>query len=416
MSPRQIVFFGNFGTKNLGNECTLDSIVQAALKRVPDARLLCLCPVPADTAARHHITAFASISAPPSDVDGFARLGRRIFRIPIETLHWLKGIRLMAGSEMLIVPGTGLISDHLTGPMGWPYDTFKWSAIAKLCGVKVLFVNVGVGPINHPLSKWFIKTSLRIADYRSYRDIASKQYLDSIGFFTDRDRVCPDLAFGLPQDMFSEQLPGGRDRRVVGVGLKDYHGPEGSADQPDAKAYHDYLGTMAAFVQWLCKHNYTVRVLIGDVTYDSRVALDFVDLLVRNGISLDEGCVISEPALTVEQLLAQLATTDLVISPRFHNLVLALMHKKPVLALSSHPKLDSLMVGLSLAEYCVPLQNLSVDILIERFLRLEKNAEELEPYIGRKAESFREELDIEYSEIFSLKQHKSLIVAYPDAG
>ena len=71
------------------------------------------------------------------------------------------------------------------------------------------------------------------------------------------------------------------------------------------------------------------------------------------------------------------------------------------------------MVSLSLAEYCVPLQNLSADILIERFLRLEENAKELKSYIGRKAKSFREELDLEYSEIFSLKQQNSLGVVYP---
>jgi polysaccharide pyruvyl transferase WcaK-like protein len=409
MKPRQIVFFGNFGTKNLGNECTLDSIVRAALNRVPDARLLCLCPVPDDTATRHHMLAFASTSAPPSEKSELAQWVRRVLRIPVETLHWVKGIRLIAGSEMLIVPGTGLISDHLTGPLGWPYDTFKWSAIAKLCRVKLLFVNVGVGPIDHPLSKWFIKASLRLADHRSYRDIASKKYLDNIGFATEGDRVCPDLAFGLPQEMFSNQIADADARKFIGVGLKDYHGPGGSADRPDAKAYGLYLETMANFVLWLSSRNYKVRVLIGDVTYDSKVALDFVELLVQKGISLSDGSVISEPALTVEQLIGQLATTDLVVSPRFHNLVLAMMQKKPVLALSSHSKLDSLMFDLDLAEYCVPLQDLSVDTLIERFLQLEENAEVLQSYIGRKTKTFREELDREYTEIFSAKQPSSLM-------
>jgi hypothetical protein len=50
-----------------------------------------------------------------------------------------------------------------------------------------------------------------------------------------------------------------------------------------------------------------------------------------------------------------------VTAARFHNLVLALMLNK-VLALSSHQKLDSLMAGLQLPGYCVPLCNLGVDI------------------------------------------------------
>jgi polysaccharide pyruvyl transferase WcaK-like protein len=412
MKPRRIVFFGNFGTKNLGNECTLDSIVRITLNRVPDARLACLCPLPKDTAARHNILAFGSVSTPPLEQSPLARWIRRIFRIPIEMLQWIRGIGLMASSQMLVVPGTGLISDHLTGPLGWPYDTFKWSAIAKLCRVKVLFVSVGVGPIYHPLSKWFIKKSLRSADYRSYRDIGSKEYLDGIGFSTEGDRVRPDLAFGLPDDMFSKKFAGESGKKVIGLGLKDYYGPDGSAGQPDAKAYYDYLSTMAAFVAWLCDRSYTVRVLIGDVTYDSRVMLDFADLLKERGFMPGDGRVISEPALTVDQLLTQLATTDLVISPRFHNLVLALMYRKPVLALSSHPKLDSLMAELNLQEYCIPLDNFSTKMLIDVFLRLEKDAEKLKPLIEKQVEHFREELELQYSEIFSFYQSNAPAVPY----
>ncbi len=50
------------------------------------------------------------------------------------------------------------------------------------------------------------------------------------------------------------------------------------------------------------------------------------------------------------------------------------------------------MAGLRLQEYCLPLHNLSVDKLIEQFLRLEENAEKLRPYIGQKMEQFREDL------------------------
>jgi polysaccharide pyruvyl transferase WcaK-like protein len=455
MKQRQIVFFGNFGTQNLGNECTLHAIICSALKRVPDARLKCLCTVPEDTAARHNISAFGFMAASPAWLSACARawrsrrararsqtvpmqsglsgpprgsavqppkqalngqdqpgeygplakwLRRLFFRIPIELLHWAKGFRLMRGSHMLIVPGTGIVSDYLTGPFGWAYDIFKWTTIAKLCRVKVLFVSIGVGPIYHPLSKWFIRTSLRFAEYRSYRDTASKQYMEGIGFHTNGDRVCPDLAFGLPRGMFSERPLGRGEKPIIGVGLKDYYGPRGLGDRPDAKAYLDYVNTMAAFVVWLCEHRYPVRVLIGDILYDSSVKLDFMNLLKERGLAPGDGQIIAEPVLTVDELLCQLAATDIVISARFHNLVLALMLNKPVLALSDHQKLDSLMAGLGLAGYCVPLRNLGVDILIKHLVELEKNAEKLKPYIKRKVEQYREALDQEYSVIFPAQQ------------
>ncbi len=161
--------------------------------------------------------------------------------------------------------------------------------------------------------------------------MASKQYLEGIGFSTGVDRVCPDLAFGLPRRMFSNHLTSGSKKTIIGVGLKDYYGPDGMDDPRDAKIYRDYLETMATFVYWLCERGYTVRVLIGDVTYDSSVILDFANLLERRGLAPGDGRIVSEPALTVDQLLAQIATTDLVISPRFHNLVLASMLNKPFL-------------------------------------------------------------------------------------
>ena len=410
MKPRQIIYFGNFGTQNLGNECTLHAIICNTLKRVPDARLKCLCTVPEDTAARHSIPAFGSVAASPAWLQPgkygpLAKWLRRLFfRIPIELLHWAKGFRLMRGSHMLIVPGTGIVSDYLTGPFGWPYDIFKWSSIAKLCRVKVLFVSIGVGPIYHPLSKWLIKTSLRFAEYRSYRDTASKQYMEGIGFRTNGDRVCPDLAFGLPRGMFPERPLYRGEKPIIGVGLKDYYGPAGPGDRPDAKAYLDYLNTMAAFVVWLREHQYPVRVLIGDILYDSSVKSDFMNLLKERGLATGDGQISAEPVLTVDELLVQLAATDIVISPRFHNLVLALMLNKPVLALSSHQKLDSLMAGLGLAGYCVPLRNLGVDILIKHFVELEKKAEKLKPYIKRKVEQYREAWDQEYSAIFPAQQ------------
>src|SRR5262249_16798098 len=157
------------------------------------------------------------------------------------------------------VAGTGIIADYLCGPLGWPYDIFKLSTLAALCRVKLVFLSVGVGPIRHPLSRWFLKRSLALAHHRSYRDEASKEFLEKIGLNTDRDFVCPDVAFGLSP---GNLVLGGRtgQRRVVGLGLKDY----GSAEQLEPKAFRAYLDTMAAFVSWLQRHGYGVRLLIGD--------------------------------------------------------------------------------------------------------------------------------------------------------
>src|SRR5262249_28079856 len=159
-------------------------------------------------------------------------------------------------------------------------------------------------PICHPLSRWFLRQSLAQAHHRSYRDEASKQYLEKIGFKTDRDLVCPDVVFGLSQDNLISSARAGQ-LRVVGLGLKDYGSTE-------PKAFRTYLDTMAAFVCWLQGHGYAVRLLIGDIRYDTWVIEEFVDLLKIRNIPPDAPQLIVEPALTVKELLRQVGETEAV--------------------------------------------------------------------------------------------------------
>jgi polysaccharide pyruvyl transferase WcaK-like protein len=404
MKPARISFYGNFGAGNLGNECTLQAVIEQTQRRWPDAQLLCFCTNPQDVRTRHNIAAFPSEAFDKSTAERPGSRGprgrlTRIFRIafqriPFELVHWVKSLRAVSRTDMLIVAGTGIVTD-LCGPLSWPYDIFKLSTLAALCRVKLVFLSVGVGPIRHPLSRWFLKRSLALAHHRSYRDEASKLYLEKIGFNTDRDFVYPDVVFGLLQGNLVSGVRAGQ-RRVVGLGLKDY-----ATERPEPKAFREYLNTMAAFVSWLQGHGYGVRLLIGDFHYDTWVLEEFVDVLKGRNIPTDVPLLIAEPALTVKELLRQLGETEAVISPRYHNLVLALMQNKPVIALSDHAKLDSLVTDFGLAQYRVSLENLSPDGLIGRFKQLENDVERLRPYIKAESDKYRQAVDAQYAALLA---------------
>ena len=401
MKPARISFYGNFGAGNLGNECTLQAIIEQILRRWPDAQLLCFCTNPQDVRTRHNIAAFPSEAVDKTAKFGsrwprgrLARICRIAFqRIPLELVHWAKSLRAVSRTDMLIVAGTGIVADHVCGPLGWPYDIFKLSTLAALCRVKLVFLSVGVGPIRHPLSRWFLTRSLALARHRSYRDEASKQYLEKIGFNTDRDFVYPDVVFGLSQNNLVSSVRAGQ-RRVVGLGLKDYASTE-------TKAFREYLDTMAAFVSWLQGHGYGVRLLIGDIQYDSWVIEEFVHVLKSRNIPRDAPLLIVEPTLTVHELLRQVGETEAVISPRYHNLVMALIQNKPVIALSDHAKLDSLVTDLGLAQYLVPLEKLSPGVLIGRFKQLENDVERLRPYIKAELDKYRQAVDALYATLLT---------------
>jgi polysaccharide pyruvyl transferase WcaK-like protein len=438
MKPGRVIFYGNFGSGNLGNECTLQAAIEQTLRRWPDARLECFCTIPEDVRTRHGIIAYRSIvnpgewswdaldrqagvtttapgpsaaspaavpAAPAAPVSAAtprrrslaARALRLLFRrLPLEIAHWVRCLRVIRGSELVVVPGTQIVSDYLCGPMSWPYDIFKFSTLAALCRVRLVFLSIGVGPIRHPLSRWFIKRSLRLARYRSYRDQASKQYLENIGFSTAGDPVLPDLVFGLGERLFAAAQRPPQARPIIGLGLKDYFG---TSDRAGAEAYRRYLDAMASFVLWLCAQGYGVRLLIGDVQYDTQVRQDLLELLRARAPAAEPLSVVAEAALSVEELLRQLAETDAVVSPRFHNLILAMMLDKPVIALSDHAKLDSLLQGLGLARYLVPLDDLPAEVLIERFGELQRELGRLKPYISEEVGKYRAALDRQYASL-----------------
>ncbi len=406
-SALRIAFYGNFGAGNLGNECTLQTVIEHTRRHVPDAHLLCLCTDPADVQVRHGIAAFPSEATKPQWGAGsrglagaVARVLRIVFhRTALEALHWVQMLRIVRRTDMLIVAGTGIVADYMCGPSGWPYDMFKLSVLAALCRVKVVFLSVGVGPIHHRLSRWFIKGSLSLAWYRSYRDEASRQYLERIGFRTDGDAVYPDVVFGLLR-----RSPDGGDiaglaprRRVIGLGLKDY----GAADGMEEGEYQKYLSTMLAFIEWLHARGCGVRLLIGDFKYDARARQDAVQLLESRGICTQEPLLFVEPALDVEELLRQLGETDAVVSARYHNLVLAMILNKPVLALSDHAKLDSLLTDMGLARYRVPLADLAPEDLIRSFQELEQEAEHVVAHVAGRLEQHRQQLDEQYAAVFA---------------
>src|SRR6202040_469856 len=110
------------------------------------------------------------------------------------------------------------------------------------------------------------------------------------------------------------------------------------------------LDTLRRFATRLLERGYAVRLLIGDLDYDRRVKRDLLAALAESGVRWEPGQIVDEPIESVEDLWAQLARTDVVVATRFHNVLLGLMLGKPVLALSYHEKVDSLMEGMGVAE------------------------------------------------------------------
>jgi polysaccharide pyruvyl transferase WcaK-like protein len=422
---QRIALFGNFGGGNLGNEATLQAMVDNLRRHMPNAEITCICPEPETTPSQYNISAVpirahfpiwklvgvsnsddkpaggssGSISgtAPHRWIKAFVELrALRICAYPfVDAYRWFKGIASLKNCNLLIMTGTGMVSDFTITPFGLHYDIFRWAVIAKLCRCKLLFVSVGGGPIRHPLSRCFVKAALALADYRSYRDASTKDHLEAIGVDVTNDAVYPDLAFSLPTAVTPVNNDPGRRGIVIGVGLMNYFGRFGN----DEAVYCEYLQSLASLVVCLLEHRYTVRILIGDFVWDQSVRRDLRRELGERGCNYEDRGIIDEPASSVDELLSQLASVDVVLSSRFHNLLLGLLLKKPVVAISYQEKFKPLMDGVGLGDFCQDIEHIDVDDLIGKVISIQENAPGIKSRIATKVESYRAALDEQYVRI-----------------
>ena len=405
--PPRIAFWGNFGTGNWGNECTLQAIVHNAREWMPDAELLCVCSEPTDTEKRHGLRSFpiSYVRRQVGANGGAKRLplpARVLKRMWNEAREWAKTVQITRGLDAVVMTGTGMLTDDSEGAFGLPYDLFKWSLAARACGTRVLFASVGVEPIDSSIARFFIVNALRLADYRSYRDTQSRDHLARVGFSSDRDHVYPDLAFSLPGAKAVAPASGGFPK--IAVGIYNYVG-RGQNDAAGAARYRDYLEKMASFVMWLLEHDYAVRVIIGDLTYDEAVVFDLREVLREKGVSRYGDRFVDQPAASVEEVMRQIGEVEVVVGSRFHNVLLALLLGKPVVSIAYNEKNDALMGQMGLSAYCQSIDRLDLGRLIEQFTDIRANADSLRVAIRRKAAAYRGQLDEQYRAVFAREPH-----------
>lgn len=412
MQYKRIALFGFFGWGNLGNTGTLQAFLHHLRYRLPEAEISCVCANPEDVAKRFQIPVFPIDLLPrrfwhkPAN-PVLRLLHQGLLRVPLEVWLWLKAFLFIQSIDLLMIPGTGVLDDFGVSPFQTPYDLFKWCLLAKLSGTKLLFVSVGAGPILHSMSRWFMKSALALADYRSYRDEFSRDYMKSVGFDLEDNGVYPDLMFSLPLPTNLQTTPKRGCSRVVGVGVMEYYGWHSSAGDGSTsrgeEIYQHYIAKLGQFVVWLLEHAYTVRIIIGQ-THDLRAVNDiktYVETVYseRNKTIMATGQLISEPIATTEDLFHQIATTDIVVASRFHNVLCALMLNKPVISLGYAKKNDVLMAEMGLGDYCQPMETFDLERLKTQFSALAEQTDQVCEQIQRKNAEYRQALDKQYQSI-----------------
>jgi polysaccharide pyruvyl transferase WcaK-like protein len=390
---KTIGLFGHFGSGNFGNEGSLDAMVRFLRGAQPAAELVCICATP-DVAARDHGIPAHSITWHSKNAR-FRSIDRMFFKLPGALIDLAYKFNRVRRLDYLIIPGTGILDDFGTGPRGIPYGLFSWCLAARLMGVRTWYVSIGAGPIAHPLSRWLMKQAVNMADYRSYRDQISKDFVGSLGLNDAAAPVYPDIAFALPSPVAIDKHAGGiapaqqnTNRPLcIGVGVMAYNGWRGDR-ATGTDIYETYMGRLTAFSLWLLDSGYTVRLFMGEST-DDRALADLLGRIktARPGTAPER--ILVEPAHSLHDIMTQLAGTDVVVATRFHNVVCALKVGKPVVSISYAAKNDVLLASVGLRDASQPIEKLDTGMLIEQVKRVIENRTALAAQIRNTVAAYR---------------------------
>jgi polysaccharide pyruvyl transferase WcaK-like protein len=388
--PKRIALFGNFGTNNFGNEASLRAMLDFVRRVRPDARLTCICYGTEQVQFEHCVVA-VSITWPFPKSCWFMIFNRLLGGIPFHFIDFVRAFYLARSVDVFIVPGTGILDDFGQRWQQMPFDLFKWSIAAKLGRRRFAFVSIGAGPINNSVSRRLMTLAAQMADYRSYRDAASKAYMRVLGVGAENDPVFPDLVFSLsdPEDNSKtspNQLP-----LTIGVGVMNYSGWSHDLSQRQ-EIHNSYVAKMSEFTCLLLQRGYHVRLLMGARSDEQMFDIVLRCVIARCGNTAATQ-VTAEPTRSLTHLLDQILKTDLVVATRFHNIVAALKAGKATISVGYARKNDELLALVGLDAFCQSADRIDVELLFAQFEKLLGERHKSERKIHEITAQFRKRLE-----------------------
>jgi polysaccharide pyruvyl transferase WcaK-like protein len=263
----------------------------------------------------------------------------------------LAALRAMRRARLLLISGGGLLHDH------WATVVpiyLAWVAIARMLGLRVAWLGVGVGPLRRGWSRWLAGRALRWSQLVTVRDPASAALVGEIAPGV-AVTVVPDPAVFNP----APASDASGERRGVGIIVRGPAPADAALADPLAIA----LGRAAAILG----RADPVTVLTFGGAPDRPFAGDVVDAAAAEGGG----------RLPIEELpphagivLARLAQLEVLVSVRLHGLILGAVASTPSVGVAYDPKVVSWAERLGLAGYCLQVESLSADAIVAAVARL----------------------------------------------
>lgn len=291
----RIVLSGYYGFDNIGDEAIMYSIIQALRKEDPHIDITVLSNQPTVTAETY-------------DVDA-------VNRWKLTEVY-----RAIKESDGLISGGGSLMQDE-TGIRSIPF----YSGVIKIAQLlkKPVFVYAqGMGPFNKTISRMIVKHTLKNTTI-TVRDEGSKALLERVGIKNDIT-IVPDPVIGLQvkrqsSDWYEQQA---FQTKVITVSVRDW---------PSSVPYKKMLADALTLIG---QDSYSIVFVPMHSTRDQETSEEVASFMECESH-------IAPYAASIEEKIAIIGQSDLLIGIRLHALIFAAITNTPFVPLSYDPKIDA---------------------------------------------------------------------------
>lgn len=414
---------GGFGTGNTGNDATAAVAVERLRTALPDVGLR-LITTAEDAGPVAEIFDLDVVTLHRKRASWTrAGIGRKISR-PWNMIRDLVRTWAVARSvDSVVVLGGGLFEGEASaGPSGWVgmAGLLVLSMASSLGKHSLAFVGVGGTYLPTRVERGMLAVSMGRADYRSFRDPWSLTAAVQMGAAGPGDRTTADLVFAVdPQVDYPigpSRSPGGpsrpgRARGRVALGVMGFSWI--ALDDHGVSPTDPYVQALVGAAVELVEQGDEVLVFCGDVA-DHRV-VDRVVELSRERLA-DRGCahlVTSVHSTLFADHLRELASADVVVGSRFHNLVAAILLKRSTVAVADRVKVRDLMEHAGLGDYVLEARTLTSEALVEQVRRARDNRGDIQAVLAAVVAKDRERA---LSEIDELTRLIAAWAGYSGAG
>jgi len=292
-----IVLSGYYGFDNVGDDAILLSIIQGLKKWQHDIEITVLSNNPSATEQTYGVKA--------------------VNRWKMKEIH-----QLLKTADGLISGGGSLMQDQ-TGMKTIPYYAGVIQ-IAKWLKKPVFVYAQGMGPINHTLSKFIVRKTFNKVDQITIRDKASQTLLTEIGVRKEA-KIVPDPVMGLNGGDFHcewlehESLTA---ESYISVSVRDWS---------STIAYKEKI---AHSLDQLVRQGEQIVFLPMHGEHDFKTSQEVAALM-------QEKSLIAPSDLSIEEKIAVIGQSQLLIGMRLHSLIFSAIYATPFIAISYDPKIDA---------------------------------------------------------------------------